>query len=147
MQNNFIFTVLVVMILSSFSKKQVSMNNYQHRVEQEITLDSNKWWLTKIYTSDSFIQVSAKKAFVHFNTADGKINGNGSCNSFGGKVTGDGNKLSLANIFSTKMYCNEVQSIEDEFFRQLQKVTRYEIKEKKLILFNADNAVLEFEAG
>jgi hypothetical protein len=40
-----------------------------------------------------------------------------------------------------------VQSIENEFFRQLEKVTRYEIKGKKLLLFEGDNRVLEFEAG
>jgi hypothetical protein len=76
MRNTFIFTVLAVMILSSFSKKQESMNNYKTPGKQEITLDSTKWWLTKIYTTDSFTEVSTKKAFVRFNKADGKISGN-----------------------------------------------------------------------
>lgn len=139
--------LLAVAILSSFSKTQAGVNNYQNRVKQEITLDSNKWRLTKIYTTDSVMLVPGTKAFFHFNIAGGKINGNGGCNSFGGKVTVDGNNLKLGNIFSTKMYCNEIQPVENEFFSQLQKVTRYEIKGKKLILFNADDAVLEFEAG
>jgi len=123
------------------------MNNYQTSGKQKITLDPTKWRLTKIYTADSFTEVSTKKAFIKFNKADGKISGNGSCNSFGGKLTVNGNNLSLDNIFSTKMYCDEVQSIENEFFRQLEKVTRYEIKGKILLLFEGDNRVLEFEAG
>jgi heat shock protein HslJ len=45
------------------------------------------------------------------------------------------------------MYCDDVQSIENEFFRQLGKVTGYEIKGKTLLLFDGDNPVLEFEAG
>jgi heat shock protein HslJ len=147
MRNTFIFTVLAVMILTSFSKKRESMNNYQTSGKQEITLDSTKWWLTKIHTSDSFTEVSTKKAFIRFNKADEKISGNGSCNSFGGKLAVNGNKLSLNNIFSTKMYCDDVQLIENGFFRQLEKVTRYEIKGKKLLLFEGDNPVLEFEAG
>lgn len=147
MQKNFIFILLAVTILSSFSKKQMLVTDSQNQAKGEIMLDSTKWWLTRIHTTDSFTQVSGKKAFVHFNIAGEKISGNGSCNSFGGKVTVEGNKLSFGNIFSTKMLCNEVQSIEDEFFRQLQRVTTYEIKGKKLILFNADNAILEFKAG
>ncbi len=123
------------------------MNNYQTSGKQEITLDSTRWWLTKIYTADSFTEISTKKAFIKFNKADGKVSGNGSCNSFGGKLIINGNNLSLNNIFSTKMYCADVQSIENEFFRQLEKVTRYEIKEKILLLFEGDNRVLEFEAG
>jgi heat shock protein HslJ len=146
MRNTFIFTVLAVMILSSFSKKQESMNNYQTSGKQEITLDSTKWWLTKIYTTDSFTEVPTKKAFIRLNKADGKISGNGSCNSFGGKLTITGNNISLDNIFSTKMYCDDVQSIENEFFRQLEKVTRYENKGKRLLLLEGDNRVLEFEA-
>jgi len=146
MRNTFIFTVLAVMILTSFSKKEESMNYFQNSRKQEITLDSTKWWLTKIYTTDSFTEISTKKAFIRFNKADGKVSGNGSCNSFGGKLSIDGNNLSVGNIFSTKMYCDNVQSIENEFFRQLGKVTGYEIKGKTLLLFDGDNPVLEFEA-
>ena len=147
MRKTFIFTVLVVIILSSFSRMPGSMNDYQNPGKKELTLDSNKWWLSKIYITDSFTQVSTKKAFISFNTADGRVSGNGSCNSFGGKLTIDGNNLSLDNIFSTKMYCNDVQSIEDKFFRKLQKVARYEIEGKKLLLFEGDKLVLEFEAA
>jgi heat shock protein HslJ len=110
-------------------------------------LDSAKWTLTRIFNSDSVMQVSGTKAFIRFNSSEGRINGNGSCNSFGGKLSVDGNSLKAGNIFSTKMYCNEVQAIENEFFSQLQKVTRYALNEKKLTLFNGDAAVLEFEAG
>ena len=63
MRNTFIFTVLAVMILTSFSKKKESMNNYQTSGKHEITLDSNKWWLTKNYTTDSFTEVTTKKSF------------------------------------------------------------------------------------
>lgn len=59
----------------------------------------------------------------------------------------EGNSLKLGNIFSTKMYCNELQATENEFFSRLQKVTGFTINEKKLTLFNGDDAVLEFVAG
>lgn len=146
MRNILILPALAFMILSS-NKKTMAINGSQNHGNEEKMLDSTKWRLTKIYTTDSFVQVSSTKAFIRFNSSDGKVNGNGSCNSFGGKLIVDGNSLRLGNIFSTKMYCNEVQAIENEFFSQLQKVTGYTINEKKLILFNGDDAVLEFEAG
>lgn len=147
MRNIFILTVLVVTVLSSFNKKKMTINDPQHQGDGEITHDSTKWRLTRICNTDSVEQVPGTKAFIYFNTGEGRINGNGGCNSFGGKLSVEGNSLKLGNIFSTKMYCNEVQAIENEFFSRLQKVTGYTISEKKLILFNGDDAVLEFEAG
>jgi len=147
MRNLFIFTALAVMTLSSFNKKQVEINDSQNQSRGEVTLDTIKWRLTKVYTADSFVLVSNTKAFILFNTSDGRISGNGSCNSFGGKVNVDGNSLRFDNIFSTKMYCSDVQKIEDQFFRQLQQVTGYEIKGNKLLLIAGDILVLEFEAG
>lgn len=147
MRNTFILTVLVVTVLSPFTKNQMAINDSKNQNSEIITLDSTKWRLTRICNTDSFVLVSGTKAFIHFNTGDGNVNGNGSCNSFGGKMSVDGKSLKLGNIFSTKMYCNEVQATENEFFSHLQKVTRYTIKENKLILFSDENAVLEFEAG
>ena len=123
------------------------MNNSQNQFKEEITLDTIKWRLTRIYHTDSFLQVSNTKAYIHFNTSEGRVNGNGSCNSFGGKATINGNSLRFDNIFSTKMYCTEVQKIEDQFFRQLQLVTGYELEGNKLLLLAGDILVLEFDAG
>jgi len=147
MRNILVSMVLALTILSSFNKKNMAINDSQNFGNEEKMLDSAKWTLTRIFNSDSFMQLSGTKAFIRFNSSEGRINGNGSCNSFGGKLSVDGNSLKLGNIFSTKLYCNEVQAIENEFFSQLQKVTRYTIYEKKLILFNGDDSVLEFEAG
>jgi heat shock protein HslJ len=118
-------------------------NSYQNPGDAIVTLDTHKWYLTTIYKPDGYTQVLIRKAFISFQTDNGKIAGNGSCNSFGGRLTVDGENLSFGNIFSTKMYCNDVQSIEDDFFRKLQKVTRYEIKGKCLLLFNGDKLLLE----
>jgi heat shock protein HslJ len=147
MRHLLILPALAFTILSSFNKEPMAINNIYNHGNEEKTLDSAKWQLTRIYHSDSFVQVSGTKAFIRFNSSDGKVNGNGSCNSFGGRLSVDGNSLKLGNIFSTRMFCNEVQAIENQFFSQLQQVTGYTINEKKLILFNGDDAVLEFEAG
>lgn len=134
---------MTLFILSSFSGTH---STYQDK-NRVLTLDTNKWWLTTIYRADGYTQVLSRKAFISFNTPNRKISGNGSCNSFGGSLIVDGNNLDIGNTFSTKMYCDEVQSIEDDFFRQLQKATRYEIKGNKLLLFEGENLLLEFEGS
>jgi heat shock protein HslJ len=137
-----IVSFMAVFLLSSTD----SFYNYQGK-SAALTLDANKWWLTTIYQTDGYTQVLSRQAFISFNTPDGKVGGNGSCNSFGGGLFVDGNNLTLGNIFSTKMYCDAVQSIENDFFSRLQKVTRYEINGKKLLLFEGKNLLLEFEGS
>jgi heat shock protein HslJ len=142
MRNTIIFSALTLLILSSFTGAPGN-----DPVKSPIlTLETNKWWLATIYRTDGYTQVLLRKAFINFNTSGGKISGNGSCNSFGGSLSIDGNNLNLGNIFSTKMYCDAVQSIENDFFSQLRKVTRYEIKGNKLLLFAGEDLLLEFES-
>jgi heat shock protein HslJ len=144
MRNTVIFSALLILMLSSFNDKKSLTSPYQNKIGI-LTLDTHKWWLTTIYRTDGYTQVLNRKAFINFNTTGGKIGGNGSCNSFGGSLAVDGNNISVDNIFSTKMYCDAVQSIEDDFFKQLQKVTRYQIKGNKLLLFEKDTLLLELE--
>lgn len=147
MRNLSILTALAFTIFSSFNKKPIAVNDSTKHDSESITLDSTTWRLTKICNTGSPVQIANPKAFIRFNTNNGRVNGNGSCNSFGGTLSANGNSLKLGNIFSTKMFCQEVRGIENEFFSQLQTVTGYTINEKKLILFNGGDAVLEFEAG
>ena len=106
-------------------------------------LFDTKWSLKKIYADDKEEAVNTK-AFIRFNKEKGTAGGNGSCNSFGGNVTINGNEVSFKNIFSTKMYCEQVQQIENKFLGTLEKVTRYEIKDKSLFLYTDKNFLLEF---
>ena len=133
--------------MSSFDGKKDMKNFYQNNDTPAVTLDTHTWYLTTIYRVNGYTQVLTRKAYISFNTADGKLAGNGSCNSFGGKLMVADSNLSFGNIFSTKMYCNDVQSIENDFMSRLQKVTRYEIKGKKLLLYEQEDLLLEFETA
>jgi len=52
--------------------------------------------------------------------------------------------ISFKNIFSTKMYCEGVQQIEDAFFKQLKNINRFEMKNKVLLLYDDKVVLLEF---
>jgi heat shock protein HslJ len=108
-------------------------------------LYENKWILKKIFTEEGIREVNTK-AFIRFDKEKNSAGGNGSCNSFGSTTVINGNEVSFKNIFSTKMYCEGVQSLEDVYLRQLEKVSRFEVAGKKLRLLQADNLVLEFTA-
>jgi heat shock protein HslJ len=104
-----------------------------------------KWNLKKMHTP-SGTDIVNTKAFIKFNKEKGSAGGNGSCNNFGSTITLDGNKVSFSNIFSTKMYCEGIQSIEDAYFKDLQMVNRYEITENRLFLYHGQEILLEFES-
>ncbi len=103
-----------------------------------------KWSLKKIHSTDGIKDVSTK-AFIRFNKEKNSAGGNGSCNSFGSTITIDNNNISFKDIFSTKMYCEEVQPIENEFLGDLQKVNHYEIRNSRLILYQDRIKLLEFQ--
>jgi heat shock protein HslJ len=109
-------------------------------------LYETKWSLQKIQT-DAGIQAVQTKAFIKFDEVKNSAGGNGSCNSFGSSITISGNEVTFKNIFSTKMYCEEVQKTEDAFFKQLEKVNRFEIKGNTLLLYSDKDLLLEFTAA
>lgn len=103
-------------------------------------LTANAWRLEAIDGA----AVSAEKAFVRFDDAKKSAGGNGGCNSFGGSFERSGNQLKISQVFSTKMFCEATQAIEDKFLNHLQNVTRYEIRGGRLYLYAGEKAVLEF---
>ncbi len=111
----------------------------------DIPLYDTKWSLKKIHTKDS-VQNLQTRAFIKFNKEKASAGGNGSCNSFGSTATVNGNEVSFKNIFSTKMYCEQVQQVENQFLGSLDKINRYEIKDKTLLLYHDKELILEFTA-
>ncbi|MBK8952097.1 MAG: META domain-containing protein [Chitinophagaceae bacterium] len=111
--------------------------------KQAVPFYDTKWLLKKIYTQSGTEEVNTK-AFIRFNAVKNSAGGNGSCNSFGGTLLAAKDSISITNIFSTKMYCDGVQQTEDSFFGQLEKINRFKIKDKTLLLYDDSNLLLEF---
>jgi heat shock protein HslJ len=144
MQNTFLTGIIIALLAIFLKEKKDIPGSFTVKTGSELaSLDTSKWYLTRIHRDTGVTEITRKKAFIRFNEAKGSAGGNGSCNSFGSTLKLNGNTISFNDIFSTKMYCEEVQSIEDNFFSQLQKVTRYEVKGKTLLLFAGDDVVLE----
>ena len=130
------FIIATIMLASSCKSAKESI--------QVITpLYNTKWSLKKIYTNNIEEAVNTK-AFIRFDKEKSSAGGNGSCNSFGSNATISANEVSFKNIFSTKMYCEQVQEVENKYLGHLGKITRYEIKGKNLLLYNDKELMLEF---
>ena len=106
-------------------------------------LFGTKWSLKKIYTGGKEETVNTK-AFIRFDKEKGSAGGNGSCNSFGSTATVSGDEVSFKDIFSTKMYCEEVQKVENSFFKHLGVANRIEIRDKSLLVYHDKEKLLEF---
>ena len=109
------------------------------------SLYDTRWMLKKIHSSSGTEDVITK-AFIKFNEKKKSAGGNGGCNSFGSTLAVNNNSISITEIISTKMYCEGIQPTEDSFFKQLEKVTRFEIKDKVLLLYHDKDLLLEFES-
>lgn len=123
-------------VLSSFIMKKGN-------TDQSESLYENKWSLKKIQTRNNVPDMPSK-AFIRFDQEKKRAGGNGGCNTFGGSLIVINDLISISNIISTKMFCEETQQAEDAFFKQLEKVNRFEIKSKTLMLYRDKELLLEF---
>jgi len=124
----------------------LSCNSSKETMKATTPLYNTKWFLKKIYTGHA-LQMVETKAFIRFDQAKSSAGGNGSCNSFGSTAAINGNEVSFKNVFSTKMYCEQVQQIENNFLGSLEKINRYEIKDKSLFMYRDKELLLEFTAA
>ena len=112
----------------------------------KVDLYNSKWQLKAIHNKEGVAYIYTN-AFIRFDETKKRVSGNGSCNSFGGSANINDNSLQISHLFSTKMYCEAVQSIESDFFAALGKVTRYEITGNSLQMYQGDMLMLEFEVS
>lgn len=57
-----------------------------------------------------------------------EVGGSGGCNRYGGSFTHQGNSLQVAELVSTKMYCQQAASWETLYFNMLQKSESYTLQ-------------------
>ena len=134
-----IFTCIGIVMITASCKSS------KETIKTVTPLFDTKWSLKKIH-HDGKEETIATKAFIRFDKEKGSAGGNGSCNSFGSSAIINGNEISFKNIFSTKMYCEQVQQIETSFFNGLQKVDHFDIRNNSLFLYHDKQLLFEFLA-
>ncbi|WP_343564371.1 META domain-containing protein [Sphingobacterium sp.] len=84
-----------------------------------------------------------RKPTMTFNIADGKVNGNSSCNNYNATFKVNGNQINFGPIMSTKMACEG--NGEATFFSTLEKVNSYDVNENTLTLIMGDIAIMRLQ--
>lgn len=84
-----------------------------------------------------------KPITIHFQ--EGKVKGHGGCNGYGGNYLAAGDQLSVSEIFSTKMFCQEASNYENAFFQTLQSARSFKISGNQLEIDCGDMGGLVFQ--
>jgi len=104
------------------------------------SFNNTKWELTEL---PGLTLPSSAKATLNF--ADSlKISGKSFCNGYGGQAEIADNKITLKNVFGTKMFCQETDAAERSYLHALNQVNGAKVKDNKLYLLNGDKTLLIF---
>lgn len=106
-------------------------------------LDGVKWELKTLNNKEIKLTDSNSEIYIQFNEAEKKVNGRGGCNRFFGNYEMDGDKLKFSPLGATRMACPDLQ-LETEFFKALETVDTYSIKDGMLSLKSKDKVVAVF---
>lgn len=115
-------------------------------VPKERPLEDTYWVLTELDGKPIATINEAKKLHVLLNPVTKTASGFAGCNQFTGEYTLEGKKLSLKNLASTRMFCQETMTIETRFLQVLQEVDEFKVKEHELFLSKGDLQLAKFQA-
>ncbi len=112
------------------------------------SLEAAKWTLNSIAQDDAIVSTRIDKD-IYIQFADGQAQGNAGCNGFFGGYEIDGDALTISELGSTMMACEEERSQREmEFLTALGAVTGYRIEWDQLVLTDdAGNGRLFFTAA
>jgi heat shock protein HslJ len=111
----------------------------QNTTNQSITITDKTW--VAVQLGEKVIEITEDR-LPNLTLSEGKASGFGSCNRFHGTYTLDGNKILFPPLARTKMFCQEVQQIEDSFLDALSNAKSWEYKNTKLYFLGENKEVL-----
>jgi heat shock protein HslJ len=132
-------SLIMTIVLSSCSiLKKSSSNNV---VNQEL---SGTWVLTYITGPRITFEglYPEKKPTITFDLEDKRISGNTSCNSYGGSILLDKNKIKIEKPFTTMMACPG--NGESTYINTLLKVETFKVNNDTLSFYMDDIEVMRF---
>ena len=124
-----IYCGMLILLLSSCKEKL-----------DPASFTNTKWELTEL---PGLTLPSTAKATLNF--ADSlKISGKSFCNNYGGQGEIADNKITVKNVFSTKMFCQETDAAERTYLHALNQVNNAKITDDRLQLLNGDKTLMVF---
>ena len=148
MKTLFIALIAFPLLISCKSTQNTSNNSSTEKVRtqqaSEVFIETNKWELIRFNDqSPAESGFSDRSPNLVINMQENKAGGYSGCNSFGGKVAVEANKITFSQVFSTKMFCEGVP--ESEFFQLLANTLAYNITNNTLSFEKDGKVVMEFK--
>lgn len=114
-------------------------------IKKNVTLEGTSWELDLISEPGVDFEklFSAKKPNLVF-LEGSRLSGNASCNRFNTTYKIDGNNISLGNIMSTKMMCENIEG-ERVFLNTLSKINRFSESDSQLLFMIDDIVTMRFK--
>ena len=115
----------------------------------DLPLDRTPWRLTTVVDGATASSVPAGTTpTLAFDLAAGSVNGNGGCNDFGGVVVVEDGTMTISEIVSTEMACEEaVMRLEGSYFDILGATVAWEVDGTSLRLGTGDDRGLVFTSS
>ncbi|SFG57090.1 META domain-containing protein [Pedobacter insulae] len=126
---NLFFAFVIILGLSSCAKEL-----------DTATKNNSKWVLTEW---PGRIMPTAAQATLNISEGN-KIGGKAFCNTYGGNASFNGNSIQFSQLFSTKMFCNELAEAETKFTADLQSVNSGSVAGGKLSLMKDGQVLMVF---
>ncbi len=156
--NKLRFTLLIIIFILFQIGCKYSNENKKENVEQKGTvvvmegedelltdksgLTDTGWMLLEMEGWESEIMV---QIWIDFNqNEERRFRGFASCNRFFGSYQQSEDSLTLSHIASTKKFCPQMK-IEDYFLLSLEKISRYEINNSRLYLYQDRDPLMVFK--
>ncbi len=98
-------------------------------------LESTQWELIAMgKTSDLLSPLQETSITLEFDGGDSTLRGSTGCNTYWAEYTADGESLRIANISSTRIWCEPVERMQQEYFylEALSNAERYELRGDEL---------------
>jgi heat shock protein HslJ len=119
-------------------------------MSQQLTDQFKRWIMVEYRDSKGRLSLTGleDRPFLIF-MPEGRVAGSGGCNRFFSSYEISGPSLKIGLIGSTMMYCNDppwLMAMEGDFFRCLERSSRFELAEDSLKIFDIeDRELLRFK--
>ncbi len=101
------------------------------------------WKLERFGGEDKTVSAENRNTIGFTLYRDNAISGFAGCNEFGGTYNfGSNNMIQFSSMMATKMYCEETQSVEREFFQVFSDASSYKIIGDRLEFLAVDETIL-----
>lgn len=102
-----------------------------------------KWELISFNGNEIPADKFLKTPYLAFENQENKVSGNASCNGFSGAIFFDNQYIRFSKLGVTRMMCAH-ENMENEFLKELETITQYELKNDELHLFKGNDLKMIF---